>query len=163
VAAIAPERRVYLDETGRENHEARAYGWSPRGEPCWGEKPGHRTQRVSLIAALSQPQLFAPRVFEGTCTTALFGAYVEQGLVPMLKPGQAVMSDNARSHPSTKARPLIEAAGCTQKFLPPYSPDLNPIEHYWFPLTHRVRTLLPDFTRDLHKTFDAVLSQPQSP
>jgi hypothetical protein len=74
VEKIAPERRVYLDETGMDNHEARAYGWSPRGEPCWGEKPGHRTQRVSLLAALHDPPLIAPLVFEGTCTTALFEA-----------------------------------------------------------------------------------------
>jgi transposase len=154
---------VYLDETGRANHEARAYGWSPRGEPCWGEKPGHRTQRVSLIAALRDRQLIAPLVCEGTCTTALFEAYGERGLVPVLKPGQVVIYDNARCHQSTKARQLVESAGCTQKFLPPYSPGLNPIEHYWFPLKHRVRQLLPAFNRDLHKTFEVVLSQPQTP
>jgi len=163
VEKIAPERRVYLDETGMDNHEARAYGWSPRGEPCWGEKPGHRTQRVSLLAALHDHQLIAPLVFEGTCTTALFEAYVEHCLVPVLKPGQVVIYDNARFHQSTKARQLIESAGCTQKFLPTYSPDLNPIEHYWFPLKHRVRKLLPAFNRDLHKTFDVVLSHPQTP
>jgi len=162
VAEIAPERRGYLDETGMDNHEARAYGWSPRGERCWGEKPGHRTQRVSLIAALSQPQLLAPLVFEGTCTTALFETYVEQCLVPVLKPGQVVIYDNARFHQSTKARQLIDSAGWTQKFLPPYSPDLNPLEHSWFPLKHRMRKLLPSFNRDLHRTFDAVLIQPQA-
>ena len=71
---IPPEQLVYLDETGMDNHEARSYGWSPRGEPCWGEKPGHRTQRVSLSEALHHQTLIAPFVFEGTCTTALFEA-----------------------------------------------------------------------------------------
>jgi transposase len=71
--------------------------------------------------------------------------------------------DNARCHQSTKARSLIENAGCTQKFLPPYSPDLNPIEHYWFPLKQRIRKHLPLYDRDLHRTIDAVLTQPWTP
>jgi len=154
---------VYLDETGMDNHEARAYGWSPQGEPCWGEQPGHRTQRLSLIDALHQHQLLAPFVFEGHCDTALFEAYVERCLVLILKPGQIVSYDNARFHQSVKARQLIEEAGCTQKFLPPYSPDLNPIEHYGFPLKQRIRKSLPLYDRDLHKTLDAVLQQQPAP
>ena len=163
LVGIPAAQLVYLDETGMATHEARAYGWSPQGEPCWGEKPGHRTHRVSLIAALHPHPLIAPLVFEGTCTTLLFEAYVEQCLVPVLKPGQLVIYDNARFQQSTQARQLIEGAGCTQKFLPPYSPALNPIEHYWFPLKQRVRKLLPSYNRDLHRTFDAVLAQPQVP
>lgn len=83
--------------------------------------------------------------------------------MPVLKPGQIVICDHARFHQSAKAWALIEAAGCTQKFLPPYSPALNPIEHHWFPLKQRVRKLLPFYNRDLHKTFDAVLTQLQAP
>jgi transposase len=162
-AGVPAEQLVYLDETGMDNHEARAYGWSPQGDPCWREKPGHRTQRVSLIDALHQHTLIAPLICEGTCTTALFEAYIEHCLVPVLKPGQIVIYDNARFHQSAKARSLIEDAGCTQKFLPPYSPALNPIEHSWFPFKHRVRKLLPNYNRDLHRTFDAILSSPLSP
>ncbi len=113
------EQLVYRDETGMDNNEARAYGWSPEGEPCWGEKPGHRTHRVSLIDALHQQELIAPLVFEGTGNTALFEASVEHCLVPVLKPGQMVIYDNASFHQSAKARRLIEEAGGTQKFLPP--------------------------------------------
>ena len=86
---------VYLDETGLDNHEVVGCGWSPRGEPCWGEKPGHRTQRVSIMDALHQGRLIAPFVFEGYCNTALCEAYVEHGLVPVLQPGQLVLYDNA--------------------------------------------------------------------
>jgi transposase len=160
---VPTEQIVYLDETGMNNNEARAYGWSPRGEPCWGEKPGHHTQRVSLIAALDQRQLIAPLVFEGTCTTALFEAYIEHCLVPVLKPGQLVIYDNASFHQSPTARQLIESADCTQKFLPSYSPDFNPIEHYWFPLKQRIRKSLPLYDRDLHRTMDAVLTQQPIP
>ncbi len=74
LAEVPCEPLGYLAETGMDNNEARAYGWSPEGEPCWGEKPGHRTHRVSLIDALHQQELIAPLVFEGTCNTALFEA-----------------------------------------------------------------------------------------
>jgi transposase len=163
LTGVPAERLVYLDETGMDNHEARAYGWSPQGEPCWGEKPGHRTQRVSLIDALHCHTLIAPFVFEGYGDTELFEAYVEHCLVPVLKPGQIVIYDNASFHQSAKARHLIAGAGCTQKFLPPYSPDLNPIEHYWFPLKQRIRKHLPFYKRDLPQTIDAVLTQQQTP
>jgi transposase len=114
---------------------------------------------VSLLAALHRHDLIVPFVFEGTCNTALFEAYIEHCLVPVLKPGQIVIYDNARFHQSAKARQLIEGTGGTQRFLPPYSPDLNPIEHCWFPFKQRVRTSLPLYNRDLHRTMDAVLTQ----
>ena len=142
-----------------DNNEVRAYGWSPQGDPCWGEKLGHRTQRVSILEALHEHVLIAPFVFEGYCDTARFEAYVEHCVVPALKPGQVVIYDNASVHRSAKACKLIEGRGCTQKFLPTYSPDLNPIEHYWFPLKQRIRKDLPRVGRDLHKAIDAGFSQ----
>ena len=154
---------MYLEETGLDTNAARAYGWSPQGEPCWGEKPGQRTQRVSLLDALPHQELIAPCVFEGTGNTARFAAYIEHCLVPVLQPGQMVLDDNARFPPSAKARQLIEGAGCTQQFLPPYSPALNPIAHGWFPFTQRVRHYLPLYDRDLHRTMDAVLTQQPAP
>jgi transposase len=118
---------------------------------------------VSLLDALHHHDRIAPFVFEGTCNTALFEAYIEHCLVPVLKPGQMVIYDNASFHQSAKARQLIEGAGCTQKFLPPYSLDLNPIEHCWFPFKQRVRQYLPLYDRDLHRTIDAVLTQQSAP
>src|SRR5262249_58742152 len=143
--------------TGMANHQARAYGWSPQGDPCWGEKPGHRTQRVSLIDALHQHQLRAPLVFEGYCDTALFEAYVEHVLVPLLHPGQIVIYDNARCHQSAKVRQLLEEAGCPQQYLPPSSQGLNPIDHYWFRLKQRLRKYRPLHDRTLHSCDDTVL------
>jgi hypothetical protein len=74
LVGIPAEQLVYLAETGLDNPEARASGWSPPGEPCGGEKPGSRTQRVSLIAALPHHTLRTPLVFEGTCNPRLFEA-----------------------------------------------------------------------------------------
>src|SRR5262249_3069651 len=135
----------------------------PQGEPCWGEKPSQRTPRGSLIDTLHGHPLLAPFVFEGYCDTALFETSVEHCLVPALKPGQRVISDNASFQQSAKARQLMEGGGCTQKFLPLYSPALNPIEHSWFPRKPRMRKYLSCSERDLHKTIEAVLSQPQAP
>jgi transposase len=74
--------------------------------------------------------------FEGYCTADVFNLWIEKRLIPNLKPGQIVILDNARFHQSKQTRFLIEAANCTLLFLPPYSPDLNNIEHEWFPLKH---------------------------
>jgi len=156
VAHLPPEQLVYGDETGLDNPEALAHGWSPRGEPCWGEKLGHRTQRVSLIDALHQGTLSAPFVFEGDCTRALFEAYVEHCLVPVLQPGQIVLFDNTAFHSSPKVHRLLAAVGCTCKCLPPYSPALTPIEPWWFPLKPAIRTQLPLHGRDLHKAIAVV-------
>jgi transposase len=84
---------------------------------------------------------------------------VEHGWVPVRKPGQIVSYDTASFPQSAKARRRIEEAGGTQKFLPPSSPDLNPIAHCGFPLKQRIRKYLPFYDRDLHKTIDAVLTQ----
>jgi transposase len=81
----------------------------------------------------------------------------------VLQPGQIVLYDNASFHQSAKARQLIEGAGCSCKFLPPYSPDLNPIEHWWFLLKQRIRKQLPLHNRDLHTAIDAVFKQMAEP
>jgi len=159
LAEVPGEQLGYRDETGRENNEARAYGWSPAGEPCWGEQPGQRTHRVSLIAALPHQELSAPLGFEGTGNPARCEAEGEHGWGPVLNPGQLVSYDNASCHQSANARRRIEEAGGTQTFLPPYSPDLHPSEHCWLPLKQRIRKYLPFYDRDLHKTIDAVLTQ----
>ena len=94
---------------------------------------------MSLISALCQGKLIAPFTFEGACNRSVFEQWLSEKLVPELKPGQAVILDNATFHKSEKIRELIESAGCELEYLPPYSPDLNEIEHYWFPIKNRVR------------------------
>jgi transposase len=84
--------------------------------------------------------LFAPFIFEGYSNSAVYETYVEQVLAPSLKPGMVVIIDNARFHKSQRVIELIEAAGCRVLFLPPYSPDLNPIEHFWFAIKNAIRS-----------------------
>jgi transposase len=130
------ERLVYIDETGIDHNIRLTRGWAPRGQRLYAEKPGNRTGRTSAIAALCNRRMHSTFCFEGYCTTDVFNLWLERCLVPNLKPGQIVILDNARFHQSHRTRFLIEAAKCRLLFLPPYSPDLNTIEHEWFPLKH---------------------------
>ncbi len=96
--------------------------------------------------------------FEGTCDTSLFNAWLKQGLIPLLTPGHVLILDNASFHKSGESRKLVEDAGCKMLFLPPYSPDLNPIEKYWANMKVKVRELLPK-TQVFTKALDqAILS-----
>ncbi len=103
-----------------------------------GEVSGTRFVRKSIIAALSNHSFLAPMTFEGTCDSALFNAWLKQVLIPALKPGQVLILDNASFHKSAETRRLIEEEGCRLMFLPPYSPDLNPIEKCWANLKAKV-------------------------
>jgi transposase len=107
---------------------ARRYGRAPKGERLVGAVPHGHWQTTTFVAALGLAGLTAPMVVDGAMNGDLFVAYVEQVLVPTLAAGDTVVMDNLSSHKRVRVRELIEAAGCTLLFLPPYSPDLNPIE-----------------------------------
>ena len=94
------------------------------------------------------------------CNAAVFEAYVEHILLPELKPGQVVVIDNARFHQSFITRQLIENAGCILKFLPPYSPDLSPIEHRWSPIKQATRKILRNFTDILAAMHTVLITSP---
>lgn len=101
-----------------------------------------RYARESFIAAQKEEQILAPFCYRGTCDSTLFNIWVKDFLLPELKPGQVVIMDNAAFHKSQKTQQLIEAAGCRIFFLPPYSPDLNPIEHVWANLKKKIQEIL---------------------
>jgi transposase len=136
---MEPNALVYLDESGVDEALHRPYARAPRGTKVLGEISGAKTQRSSLIAALNASHLLAPMRFEGYCDTAVFNAWLEQALLPELRPGQTVLMDNASVHKSPTTKTLIENQGCLLKYLPTYSPDLNPIEPQWAILKARLR------------------------
>jgi len=125
---MSVERLVFLDETGTNTAMTPRYGWAPTGSRATGTAPRNHGPNVTLVTTLSLAGLGPPMVIDGPMTTLAFEAYVAQVLVPTLRPGQIVVLDNLSTHTSQRTRTMIEAAGCTLHFLPPYSPDFSPIE-----------------------------------
>ena len=123
------ERLVFLDETWATTNRARRYGRAPRGERLIAEVPHGHWKTTTFLAALRHDGLIAPGVIDGPINGAAFLAYVEQVLAPVLEPGDIVVMDNLSSHKVTGVREAIEARDASVCYLPPYSPDLNPIEH----------------------------------
>jgi transposase len=125
---LEPERLVFIDETGASTKMARRYGRSLRGARCRAPVPHGHWRTTTFIAALRLEGMTAPMLLDGAMHGAAFLAYVEQVLVPTLSPGDIVVMDNLPAHKTAAARQAIEAAGAELRFLPPYSPDFNPIE-----------------------------------
>jgi len=111
----------------------RAYGRAPRGQRLRMGAPHGHWKTTTFVGALSLRGMIAPFVISGPINRAAFEAYVEAVLVPELRPGDIVVMDNLSSHKGTQTRALIEAAGVELMFLPPYSPDFNPIENAFAP------------------------------
>jgi transposase len=126
---LDPEQIVDVDETSTSLDMALRYARTPQGERAVGYVPRNYGKRTTLIAALTTQGIGAAMTIEGAVDTAVFRAYVEQCLVPTLRPGQVVLLDNLSSHKDPASEAAIRAMGCRVVFLPPYSPDYAPIEH----------------------------------
>ena len=136
---LNPQSLVFIDETGAATNMARRYGRCPRGQRLLTSVPWGHWKTTTFVAALRVDQVTAPSVFDGPIDGASFRAYVEQCLVPMLRPGDIVVMDNLASHKVAGIREAIEAAGAELRYLPPYSPDLNPIEQFFVKLKALLR------------------------
>jgi transposase len=131
---------VFLDETWATTNMARRYGRSPRGERALDAVPHGRWRTTTFVAALRAEGIVAPLVLEGAIDGRAFLAYVERMLAPALRPGDVLVMDNLSSHKVAGVRQAVEAAGATLLYLPPYSPDLNPIEMAFAKLKALLRT-----------------------
>lgn len=143
---IPLEDRIYLDESGINRYLFRSSGRGPRGEKVIGEVSGTRFARESFVSALSEGKFLAPMCFQGTCNSDLFNAWLKKVLIPQLSPGKVLILDNATFHRSQESQEIAKKAECRLMFLPPYSPDLNPIEKYWANLKKKVRESLRSLT-----------------
>jgi transposase len=120
---------VFIDETGASTKMARLYGRAKRGQRCRAAVPHGHWKTTTFTGALRRSGMTAPMMLDGPMNGAAFLAYVEQVLAPTLKPGDIVVMDNLPAHKSATIRVAIEATGATLHYLPPYSPDFNPIEN----------------------------------
>jgi transposase len=136
---LDPQRLVFIDETWIKTSMAPLRGWGPKGERLRGFAPHGHWRTLTFLGALRCDRLTAPCVFDGPINGECFRAYVEQQLVPVLKPGDIVILDNLGSHKAAALRRIIMAAGARLWYLPPYSPDLNPIEQAFAKIKHWMR------------------------
>jgi transposase len=132
-------RFVFLDETGLHTKMTRLYGRTLRGERLVGAVPHGHWRTTTFIAGLRQSGVIAPMVLDGPMTGAAFRAYVEQALAPALEPSDVVVMDNLAAHKVAGIAEAIAAAGGSILYLPPYSPDLNPIEQFFAKLKALLR------------------------
>jgi transposase len=135
---LDPTRLVFIDETWAKTNMTRTHGRSLRGKRLVAHAPQGHWRTLTFLAALRCDRIDAPCVIDGPINGQSFLAYVEQFLVPTLRPGDIVIIDNLGSHKSKAVRQAIRAAGAKLFFLPPYSPDLNPIEQVFA----KLKTLL---------------------
>ena len=134
---------VFVDESGVTTDLLRRYGRSPRGVRLRDYTPYRHWQTHTVIAALRVDGLGAPAVFDGPIDNPSFLAYVEQVLVPTLRPGDVVVLDNLAMHKQPEVHAAIVGAGAHLRFLPPYSPDFNPIEQAFAKLKAFLRAVRP--------------------
>jgi transposase len=134
-----PARLVFIDETGTSTAMARLRGRAKRGHRVIGRVPWGHWKTMTFVAGLRRGAITAPFVIDCAMTRAIFLEYLRQCLVPTLAPGDIVVMDNLPAHKGAAVRQIIEAAGAKLRYLPPYSPDLNPIEQGFSKLKAHLR------------------------
>ena len=145
IAGVLAELLAYVDETGIDRFLYRPYARSPKGVPVQGWAPGRRHERTGLVAGMCMGRPVAPMQYEGTMDAQAFEPWFARMLLPSLKAGSVIVMDNARFHRKAALGEMAHCRGCRVLFLPPYSPDLNPIENLWAWLKARLRKILPNF------------------
>lgn len=150
-------RLVFLDETGVHLSMTRAYARAPAGERAVGAVPKNWGDSVTVVAGLTLDGIIAPMMLHGAMNAQAFEAYIEQCLVPELREGDVVVMDNLAAHKKLIVQDLIERAGARVLYLPPYSPDFNPIEPSWSKFKAILRALAARTTSALQDAIRTAL------
>ena len=143
ISCIPQERIYYIDECGIDTYIYREYAYAPRGVKVIGNISGKKFKRTNIVAAKCGKDIVAPMIYDGTTNSILFEYWFEHMLLKAVPKGSWFILDNATFHRKPILRELTQRAGCYIEFLPPYSPDLNKIENFWFWLKQRLRKTLP--------------------
>lgn len=146
---LAAQRLIFIDESGLSTKMARLRGWAPKGKRCRAAIPHGHWKTVTFVGGLSLTGFVAPMPLDGPMDGEYFLAWVEQMLAPTLRQGDIVVMDNLAAHKVAGVRQAIEACGAKLHYLPPYSPDFNPIENAFAKLKAHVR-------KSAARTFDAL-------
>ena len=142
ISSIDSSKLVYIDESGVRESLIPLRGWALAGTRSTIKQQGKRSRKVNVIGAYTNHKHLATCSFESNCNTDLFNTWLSDHLLPQLQKGAVIIMDNARFHKSRKTKDLIEEAGCKLKYLPPYSPELNPIEKGWANMKNWLRKRL---------------------
>lgn len=146
---LDPERLIFIDESGLSTNMARLRGWAPKGERCRAAIPHGHWKTITFVGGLTLEGFVAPMLLDGPMDGECFVAWVEQMLAPTLQSGQLVVMDNLPAHKVAGVSQAIEARGAELLYLPPYSPDFNPIENAFAKFKAHVR-------KAAARTFDAL-------
>lgn len=155
---VDPARLVFLDESGTQTSMTRTRGRAPRGQRIVSKVPGGHWKIVTMISAIRLDGPFAASSVMGPNDSDLFRSYVRQVLAPQLRAGDVVVMDNLSPHKAAGVREAIEAVGASVRYLPPYSPDFNPIENMWSKLKQRLRSIGARSIDALHDAIGMALS-----
>ena len=158
-AHLHPRDLVFIDETGADTKMARRYGRAFRGHRLVARVPHGHWRTTTFVGALRASGITAPLVVDGPMNGDVFLAYVQQQLVPTLRPGDTVILDNLSSHKKSGVREAIQTVGARLVYLPPYSPDLNPIELAFAKLKALLRRAATRAVEDLESTIAGLLDR----
>ena len=142
ISAIPKDRLVYLDETGIDSYMYRPRAWSRKGRYIYEKISGRRYRRVGVVAALCEGNIVEPMQYDGTMDSRLFETWFQKLLCPAFTRGKVFIMDNAAFHRKKKLEGIAGSFGHQIIFLPPYSPELNPIEHFWAVLKKRLQNAM---------------------
>ena len=141
ISSIEPDRFVFVDECSSNTSLAPLYGWAKKGERARQKVPRNWGKNITLISTISKERgMGASLVVEGSTNGTVFETYLQEVLCPTLERGQVVVMDNLSAHRGERIRELIEGKGCELIYLPPYSPDFNPIEQAFSKLKNYLRS-----------------------
>ena len=158
LAGVEPGRLVFLDESGAKTNMTRLYGRAPAGERVVGRVPHGHWKTTTMLSAVRLDGPCACATLDGPVDADTFLAYVTLVLVPALRPGDVVVLDNLAAHKAAGVAEAVDAAGATLLYLPPYSPDLNPIENMWSKVKARLRAAAARTVQALGEAIDAALA-----
>ena len=157
--AVDPDRLVFLDESGLDTRLTRAYARAPGGQRAVGRVPGGNWRRLTILGALARTGLVAAMTVAAATSTAVFLAFIDSVLIPALRarPGAVVVMDNLAPHKAASVRAALHQAGLEHRYLPAYSPDLNPIEPCWSKIKGALRSAAPRSLDALNNALPAAL------